>query len=222
MLPEVVLGGRSGLVVCGELAHAGTATDVSGNDRYGGFVDQQTALHRGESTALGLVQQTSNAPVEILQLDGVCHPAETLQRFTNGPHIAEVHLDLNWLAVEPLITAELEHQLVAVHPATAGVTHLDGHLVAVNGVGAVVLAIRRRSDADVADAKDFKGVAHHRKPVDQVRLDDGAGATAHHRQVHHQTEGLPIHEVGGGAVVGAGEVFGLFDPACATDPEPAA
>ena len=89
-------------------------------------------------------------------------------------------------------------------------------------MGAVVLALSRRSDADFANAENFKAVAHHRKPVDQVRLDDGAGATAHHRQVHHQTEGLPIHQVGGCAVVGTREVFGLLDPAGATDPEPAA
>ena len=44
LLPEVVLGGRSGLVVCGELAHAGAATDVSSHDRDGGFVDQKAAL----------------------------------------------------------------------------------------------------------------------------------------------------------------------------------
>ena len=55
-----------------------------------------------------------------------------------------------------------------------------------------------------------------------MRLDDGAGAAAHHRQVHHQTEGFPIHQVGGGAVVGAGEVFALLDPGSATDPQPAA
>ena len=89
-------------------------------------------------------------------------------------------------------------------------------------MGAVVLALSGRSDADFADAENFKAVAHHRKPVDQVRLDDGAGATAHHRQVHHQTKGLPIHQVGGCAVVGTREVFGLLDPAGATDPEPAA
>ena len=40
LLPEVVLGGRSRLVVRSELAHAGAAADVSSHDRDGGFVDQ--------------------------------------------------------------------------------------------------------------------------------------------------------------------------------------
>ena len=55
-----------------------------------------------------------------------------------------------------------------------------------------------------------------------MRLDDGAGAAAHHRQVHHQTKGLPVHQVGGGAVVSTGEVDRLLNPTGAADPEPTA
>jgi len=53
-------------------------------------------------------------------------------------------------------------------------------------------------------------------------LDDGAGAAAHHRQVHHQGEGFPIHQIGGGAVVGTGEILSPLDPIGAADPQPAA
>ena len=84
------------------------------------------------------------------------------------------------------------------------------------------MALAGRGDADVADAGDLEGVADRGEPLDQVRLNDGAGAAAHHRQVHHQTEGFPIHQVGGGAVVGTGEVRLLLDPGGATNPEPTA
>ena len=86
----------------------------------------------------------------------------------------------------------------------------------------MLLALARRGGADVAHTGDQQLIAHRRQAVDQVRLDDGAGPAAHHRQVHHQPEGLPVHQVGGGAVVGAGEVFAALDPGGAADPQPAA
>ena len=222
LLPEVLLGAGGGEILGGELAHAGTAADVAGHDRHGGLVDQQAALHRGELPALGLAQDLGHPAVEILQLHRVGHTAETLQRFAHRTHVGQVHADLDRRAgVEALITAELEQQLVAVHPAAAGVAHLDEHLLAVDAVAGVLLALAGRSGADITHRLDGQLVAHHRQPADQVRLNDGAGAAAHHRQVHHQTEGLPVHQVGGGAVVGAGEVLALLNPGGAADPQPA-
>ena len=124
-------------------------------------------------------------------------------------------------AFEAFGTAQLQQQPVALHPAGAGVTHLDCHPVARDRVGGGLLAGTGRGDADRADAIDHQGVEHHWQTIDQMGLDDGAGAAAHHRQVHHQGEGLPVHQVGGGAVVGPGEVFGALDPVGATDPQPA-
>ena len=52
-------------------------------------------------------------------------------------------------------------------------------------------------------------------------LNDCPRTTAHHGKVHHQTKGFPIHQVGGGAVVGAGEIFVPLNPLGAPNPEPA-
>ena len=80
----------------------------------------------------------------------------------------------------------------------------------------------RRGGTDVGDANNDQLVPHRRKPPNQARFNDGAGTAAHHRQVHHQPEGVPIDQVGGGAVVGAGKVLLLLNPRGAADPEPAA
>ena len=91
------------------MAHAGAAADVAGHDRYGCFVDQQAALHRGELAALGLAQDLGHPAVEILQLDRVGHAAEALEGFANGSHVGEIHADLDRCAgLEPLITAQLK------------------------------------------------------------------------------------------------------------------
>ena len=111
--------------------------------------------------------------------------------------------------------------MIAVHPAAPRVAHLDAYPVALDAVAGVLLAIRGGRNADVADYFYVEAVANRRQQINQMRLDNGAGAAAHHRQVHHQGEGLPIHQVGGGAVVGAREIHLLADPICATDPEPA-
>ena len=94
-------------------------------------------------------------------------------------------------------------------------------MLAINAVGAVVLALACRRDSDFADADNLQPVLDGWKPIDQVGLNDGASSTAHHRQVHHQTEGVPVDQVCGRAVVGAGEIFRLFNPGGPADPQPA-
>ena len=129
---------------------------------------------------------------------------------------------MNQTTVESFIAAQFEHQLIAVNPAATGVADLDTDLIAVNAVGAIVLTIGCRSDPDVTDRAYLNGVEHDRQPVNQMRLNDGASAASHHGQVHHQTEGFPVHQVGGCAVVGAGKIFRLFDPTGASNPQPTA
>ena len=45
LLPQVVLGNSSQLVITTELTHPSAATDVARNDCHGGFVNQQTDLY---------------------------------------------------------------------------------------------------------------------------------------------------------------------------------
>ncbi|CAI8155091.1 MAG: Uncharacterised protein [Synechococcus sp. CC9902] len=220
LLPEIVLGRGCDVIIGGELPHAGTSADVAGHDGDGGFVDQQAAFDRGKSPALGFVEKTGDAAVEILQLHRVGHAAEPLEGFADRTHIAEVDVNLDQAALETFIAAQFEHQLIAVHPAAPGIAHLDADVIAIDAVGAFLLTFSGGSDPDVAHAAHFDGVQHNRKPVNQVRLNDGSGSAAHHGQVHHQPEGLPVHKIGGRAVVGAGKIFRLFNPAGTTDPQP--
>ena len=200
-MPEVVLGTSGAGIIGGELAHASTAPDVARHDGDSGFVDEQAALHGGELAADRFAQKPGNPRIQILELHGVGHPAKALEGLANRTDIGEIHLNLDGSACEPGITAELQKQLVTVDPTPARVTDLDGDNVSVDGVAGVFLALTSGSDADVGNAENLDRVADDRQTFDQMGLNDGASAAAHHGQVHHQTKGFPVHQVGGGAVV---------------------
>ena len=206
------------MVVCCKLPHPRTAADVARHNRDGCFIDQQAALNGSETPSNRLVQQPCDAPVEILKFDGIRHPTEAFQGFANRTYVIEIDLNLDNAPIELRIAAQFEQQLVAVDPTPACVTNLDLNLISVDAVGAVVLARPGWSDANVANRNDFQCVLNNWKLINQAGLNDRACAATHHRQVHHQTKGFPIHKVGGGAVVGAREIFGLFDPRSSPDP----
>ena len=87
LLPEIVFGIGGGAVIGTKLAHASTAANVAGNDGYGRLINQQTALHGAELTALGLIQYLGHPAIEILQFDRISHATKTLKGFTYRPHI---------------------------------------------------------------------------------------------------------------------------------------
>ena len=101
-----------------------------------------------------------------------------------------------------MIGAEIEQQLITVYPAAAGVAHLDRDPLAINAVAGVLLALACRRGTNVANSGYHELIAHRRQAANQMGFNDGACAAAHHRQVHHQAKGFPIHQVGGSAVVG--------------------
>ena len=151
LLPKVLLGASSSGIGRSELTHASAAADIAGNDRHSRLVNQQAALNGGELTAACLVEDLGHPAIEILELDRVGHATEALEGFANRAHIGEIDFDFN-RAAETLIAAEVQQQLVAIHPAAAGVAHLDLNLVAFDAVGGDLLALSSGGDADIADA----------------------------------------------------------------------
>ena len=146
---------------------------------------------------------------------GVGDATEALEGFTDGADIGEIDADVH-RAMEAWITGELEQQLVGIHPAAAAVSHLDGHIAALDAVSGLLLTLAGRCLADGCHHIDQQGIADGRQPGDVMGLDHGTGAAT-----HHQPEGIPVDEVGGGAVVGPGDILRPVDPGSATDPEPA-
>ena len=56
LLPQVVLGNSSKLVVTTELTHPSASPDIACHDRYGGLVNQQADLNRGQLSAVCPIQ----------------------------------------------------------------------------------------------------------------------------------------------------------------------
>ena len=164
LLPKVLLGSGGRVVVGAELAHAGAAADVAGHDCDGSLIDQQAALHRGELAALGLIEDLGHAAVEVLELHRVGHATEALEGFAHGPHVGEIDADLNRAGgVKALVAAEIEQQLIAVHPAAAGISHLDGYPVGLDAMAGVLLALASWSGTDIGNSGDAEPVAHRRQ-----------------------------------------------------------
>ena len=73
----------------------------------------------------------------------------------------------------------------------------------------------------IANVLELDPITDSGKVFDMAFFNDSASAGTHHRQVHHQSQRLPVSHTGAGAVVSTTEVLLLLQPFRATSPQPA-
>ena len=73
----------------------------------------------------------------------------------------------------------------------------------------------------IANVLELDPITDGGKVFDMAFFNDSASTGTHHRQVHHQSQRLPVSHTGAGAVVSTTEVLLVLQPFRATSPQPA-